>query len=84
MSDSLGSHGLEPSRLLCPWDSPGKNTGVDCHAIPQGNLPDLRIELGSLALQADFLLSGPPGKSSEKYFLKGGKKNWEREKCLVI
>ena len=24
------------SRLLCPWDSPGKNTGVGCHALLQG------------------------------------------------
>ena len=24
------------TRLLCPWDSPGKNTGVGCHALPQG------------------------------------------------
>ena len=23
-------------RLLCPWDSPGKNTGVGCHVLPQG------------------------------------------------
>ena len=34
MSDSLWPHGLEPTRLLCPWDSPGKNTGVGCHAVP--------------------------------------------------
>ena len=26
----------EPTRLLCPQDSPGKNTGVDCHALLQG------------------------------------------------
>ena len=25
-----------PSRLLCPWDSPSKNTGVGCHALLQG------------------------------------------------
>ena len=25
-----------PPRLLCPWDSPGKNTGVGCHALLQG------------------------------------------------
>ena len=29
-----------PARLLCPWDSPGKNTGVGCHALLQGDLPD--------------------------------------------
>ena len=27
---------LEPTRLLCPWDSPGKNAGVGCHALFQG------------------------------------------------
>ena len=26
----------EPTRLLCPWNSPGKNTGVGCHALFQG------------------------------------------------
>ena len=32
-SDSLRPHGLQPSRLFCPWDSPGKNTGVGCHFL---------------------------------------------------
>ena len=36
MSNSLGPHGLQPSRLLCPWDFPGKNFGVDCHFLLQG------------------------------------------------
>ena len=27
------------SRLLCPWDSPGKHSGVGCHALPQGIFP---------------------------------------------
>ena len=35
---TLRSHGLKPTRLLCPWDSPGKNTGVDCHPLLQGLL----------------------------------------------
>ena len=35
MSDSLSPYGQQPARLLCPWDSPGKNPGVDCSA-PQG------------------------------------------------
>ena len=39
MSDSLRPQGLQPTRLLCPWDSPGKNTGVGCHALFQGILP---------------------------------------------
>ena len=29
-------HGLKPAKHLCPWDSPGKNTGVGCHTLLQG------------------------------------------------
>ena len=36
MSSSLWPHGLLPTRLLCPWDSPSKNTGVGCHSLLQG------------------------------------------------
>ena len=35
MSDSVRPHGLQPTRLLCPWDSPGKNTGVGGHFLLQ-------------------------------------------------
>ena len=33
VSDSWWPHGLQPSRLLCPWDFPGKSTGVGCHCL---------------------------------------------------
>ena len=46
-----------------PWNSPGKNTGVGCHFLLQGNLPNPGIERRSPALQADALTSEPPGKS---------------------
>ena len=36
MFDSVQPYGLEPTRLLCLWDSPGKNTGVGSHAFLQG------------------------------------------------
>ena len=36
MFDFLWPHGLQPSRLLCPWDSSGKNTREGCHALFQG------------------------------------------------
>ena len=36
MSGSLQAHGLEPTRFLCPWNSPDKNTGAGCHALLQG------------------------------------------------
>ena len=29
----FGTHGLQPTRLLCPWDPPGKNTGMGCHSF---------------------------------------------------
>ena len=35
MSDSVGPHGQQPTRLPRPWDSPGKNTGVGCHFLLQ-------------------------------------------------
>ena len=35
----LQPHGLQPTRLLCPQDSPGENTGVCCHAFLQGISP---------------------------------------------
>ena len=36
VSDSLRPHGLQPSRFLCPWDFPGKSSGVGCHFLLQG------------------------------------------------
>ena len=39
MFTSLWPHGVEPTRLFCPWDSPGKNTGVGWHALLQGTEP---------------------------------------------
>ena len=39
MSDSLWPHGLLPTRLLCPWDFPGKKTGVGCHFLLQRVFP---------------------------------------------
>ena len=37
MFNSLQSHGPQPSRLFCPWDSPARmNTGMGCHFILQG------------------------------------------------
>ena len=36
---TLRPHGLYPARILCPWNSPGKNIGVGCHALLQGIFP---------------------------------------------
>ena len=49
MSDSLWPHELvPPSWFLCPWDSPGKNTGVGCHSLLQGIFPSQGANLGLL------------------------------------
>ena len=39
MSDSLRPHGLQPTRLLCPWAFPGKSSGVGYHFLLQGIFP---------------------------------------------
>ena len=44
--DSLWLHGLQPARLLCPWNSPGKNIGVRCHSLLQGIFPTPRSNPG--------------------------------------
>ena len=55
MSNSLRPHGLHPARLLCPWDSLGKNTGVGCHFILQGIFLTQGLNLCFLHCQADSL-----------------------------
>ena len=36
---SFRAYGLQPARIFCPWDSPGKDTGVGCHFLPQRIFP---------------------------------------------
>ena len=65
VSNSLRPHGQWLTRLLCPWNSPGKSTGVGSHSFLQGIFLT-RDRTGSLALQADSLPSEPPGKPFPK------------------
>ena len=48
VSDSLQPHGLQPARLLCPWDSPGRNPGVGCRVLLQGIFLTQGLNLGLL------------------------------------
>ena len=48
VSDSFQPHGLQPGRLLCPWNSVGKNTGVGCRSLLQGIFPTQGSNLGFL------------------------------------
>ena len=48
MPNSLQPRGLEPTRLLCPWNALDKNTGVDSHSLLQGIFPTQGSNLGLL------------------------------------
>ena len=43
---TLRPHGLQPTRLLSPWNFPGKSTGVVCHFLLQGILPTQGLNPG--------------------------------------
>ena len=64
-SNFLRLHGLFPSRLLCPWKFPGKNTGAGCHCLLQGIFPTQEWNWHLLCLmhckQITYLLSHGPG-----------------------
>ena len=61
VADSVRLHGLQPARLLCPWNSPGKNTEWISHSLLQGEgIPVPGIKLGSPALPADSFPPEPP------------------------
>ena len=68
-SDSVRPHGLQPTRLLCPWDFPGKSTGVGCHCL----LQCMKVKSQSEVAQSYPALSNPmdcslPGSSIHGIF----------------
>ena len=65
VSDSVRPHGLQPTRLLCPWSSPGKNTGLGCHYLLQGIFPTQGSKLSllpSTELAGAFFTTSTTGK----------------------
>ena len=48
VSNSWQTDGLQPTRLPCPWNSPGQNTGVGSHSVLQGISPAQRSNPGLL------------------------------------
>ena len=69
MSDSVRPHRRQPTRLPCPWDSPGKNTGVGCHFL----LQCMKVKSESEVAQSYPTLSDPmdcslPGSSVHGIF----------------
>ena len=63
---------IQPAKLLCLWNSPGKNPGVGCHSILQGIFPTQRLNLGLPHCRQILLPSEPPGKPKEGW----EQKNW--------
>ena len=69
MSNSVRPHRRQPTRLLCPWDSPGKNTGVGCHFL----LQRMKVKSESEVIQSCLTLCDPmdcslPGSSVHGIF----------------
>ena len=72
VSNSLWPHGLWSTKLLCTWNSPGKNTGVGCHAPLHGIFPTQGSNSHLLCLlhwQAGLLSVAPPRNSKAFIFL---------------
>ena len=58
VSDSWRPHGLQPTRLLHPWDFPGKNTGVGCHCLLWCKVLEVPIgQLGDPQMRCFWLIS---------------------------
>ena len=66
VSDSLWPHGLYHPRLLSPWNSPGKNTGVGWHSLLQGIFPIQRVYLGVLHCRQSLYCLSHQGSSGIK------------------
>ena len=62
-------HRWQPTRLLCPWDSPGKNTGVGCHFLLQCIKVKSKSEVAqSCPTLSDPVDYSPPGSSIHRIF----------------
>ena len=69
MSGSVRPHRRQPTRLPCPWDSPGKNTGVDCHFLLQCRKVKSEREVAqSCPALRDPMDCSPPGFSIHGIF----------------
>ena len=81
MSNSLRFHRLSPTRLLHPWNFPGKNTKVDCHFLLQGIFLTQGLNLGL-----------PHGRQTLYHLLKPSLKDFEHflaslcneRNCMVV
>ena len=69
MSNSVRPHRWQPTRSPCPWDSPGKNTGVGCHFLLQCMKVKSQSEVAQTCLTlCDPMDCSPPGSSTNGIF----------------
>ena len=66
VSDSVQPHRWKPTRLLCPWDSPGKNPGVGCHFLLQCMKVKSESEVASIHKHRVKLVLEKAGKPETK------------------
>ena len=79
MSDSLRPHGLQPTRLLRPWDFPGKGTGVGCHSLLQEIFPTQGLNLGLLHCRQTLYHLSHQGSPNLKFQFNSG-----AQSCLTL
>ena len=80
--DSLWPNAPQPTRLLCPWDFPGNDTGMGCHSLLQGIFPTQGSNLGLLCPW------GIPGKNTgvgSNSFSRGSSqpREWNQVSCTA-
>ena len=63
---TAGSHGVY--RLFCPWNTPGKSTGVGCHSLLQGIFPTQGLHLSCLHCKQTFYRLSYQGSSFVYHF----------------
>ena len=69
MSNSVRPHRRQPTRLPCPWDSPGKNTGVGYHFLLQCRKVKSESEVAqSCPTLSDSMDCSLPGSSAHGIF----------------
>ena len=84
MSDSVRPHRRQPTRLPCPWDSPGTNNGVGCHFL----LQCMKVKSESEVAQpcptlSDPMDCSPPGSSIHGIF-QARVLEWGAIPCLTL
>ena len=74
-------HRRQPTRLLCPWDSPGKNTGVGCHFLLQCMKVKSESDVIQLCLTLSDSIDGSPSGSAVPGILQARTLEWVAIAC---